>query len=49
MPTQKLQIKKRVVCKCKVEEQPVSLKNNRDAKTPPDTTVTIPPTGFTTF
>ncbi|UPK72109.1 hypothetical protein [Chitinophaga filiformis] len=49
MSTKKLQIKKRVVCKCKAEERPVLPKNNRDAKTAPDTTVTIPPTGFTTF
>lgn len=48
MLTKKLQIKKRVVCKCKVDEQPVIPKNNRDVKAIPDTTVTIP-TGITGF
>ncbi|SFF09379.1 hypothetical protein SAMN05518672_1168 [Chitinophaga sp. CF118] len=42
MSTKKLQIKKRVVCKCKVAEQPVSLKNNRDVKTVPNNSYTLP-------
>ena len=42
MSTKKLQIKKRVVCKCKVDEQPVFLKNSRDVKTAPETTITLP-------
>jgi|GEM_PF-2890237 len=42
MPTKKLQIKKRVVCKCKGDEQPVFLKNNRDVKKAPETIPTLP-------
>jgi hypothetical protein len=48
MSTKKLQIKKRVVCKCKADEQPVFLKNNRDVKPAPDTIPTLP-TGLLLF
>lgn len=47
MTTQKLQIKKRVVCKCKVEELPMHPKNNGNAKALSVTYSTIPTSNFT--
>ena len=45
MSVKKLQIKKRVVCKCNVAAQPMSSGNNRENQSTQDTTITFPTTG----